>query len=83
MRLVILLLNLYSWLIIARALSSWLTNDLKNPIVRFLHQATEPVLRPLRQILSPGGVGGIDISPILAIVLIQIVKYVILTLAYR
>lgn len=83
MRLVLLLLNLYAWLVIARALVSWFSNDLRNPVVRFLHLATEPVLKPLRQVLSPGGVGGIDISPILAIVLIQIAKYVLVTLAYR
>ncbi len=83
MRAVILLLNIYAWLVIARALASWFTHDLGNPIIRFLHEVTEPVLKPLRQVLSPGGVGGIDISPILAIVLIQIVKYVLLTLANR
>jgi hypothetical protein len=65
---VILLLNLYAWVIIARALVSWLNPDPRNPLVRLLDQATEPVLKPLRQILSPGGIGGIDISPILAIV---------------
>lgn len=83
MRLVLLFLNLYAWLIIARALISWFSNDLTNPLVRLLHQVTEPVLRPLRQVLSPGGVGGIDISPILAIVLIQIAKYALVSLAYR
>lgn len=82
MQLVILALNLYAWVIIARALVSWVTNDLRNPIVRLLHHATEPVLKPLRQILSPGGVGGIDISPILAIVLIQVAKYFLIRLAY-
>ncbi len=82
MRLLILLLNLYAWVIIARALVSWVSNDLRNPIVRFLHAATEPVLRPLRQVLSPGGVGNIDISPILAIVLIQIAKYVLIRLSW-
>lgn len=83
MRLLVLLLDLYAWLIIARALVSWITSDLANPAVRLLHQLTEPVLRPLRQKLSPGGIGAIDISPILAIVLIQIVKYVLINLAYR
>lgn len=82
-RLLILFLNLYAWLIIARALVSWFNPDRRNPLVRALHQATEPVLRPLRRILSPSGVGGIDISPILAIVLIQVAKYIVITLAYR
>ena len=82
-RRLILLLNLYAWVIIARALISWFNPDPRNPLVRLLDQATEPVLKPLRQILSPGGIGGIDISPILAIVIIQVAKYVVITLAYR
>lgn len=82
-RLLILLLNLYAWVIIARALISWFNPSPRNPLIQLLHQATEPVLRPLRQVLSPGNVGGIDISPILAIVIIQIAKYVVIQLAYR
>lgn len=82
-RLLILALNLYAWVIIARALVSWLNPDPRNPLVRLLHQATEPVLRPLRQILSPSGIGGIDISPILAIVLIQVAKYIVIVVAGR
>lgn len=82
-RLLLLLLNLYAWVIIARALASWFTHDLRNPIVRLLHEVTEPVLRPLRQIVDPRRLGGLDISPILAIVLIQILKYLVISLAYR
>ncbi len=82
MRVLLFLLNLYTWVIIARALVSWVSPDPKNPIVQFLYQATEPVLRPLRRIVSPDATGGIDISPILAIVLIQIVKYLLVLLAY-
>ena len=82
-RLLILLLNLYAWVIIARALISWFNPNPRSPLVRLLHQATEPVLRPLRQVLSPSGMGGIDISPIVAIVLIQVAKYVVITLAFR
>ncbi len=40
------------------------------------------MLRPLRRIVSPDAIGGIDISPILTIVLIQIVKYLLVSLAY-
>ena len=82
MRLLLFLLNLYTWVIIARALVSWVSPNPRNPIVQFLYQVTEPVLRPLRQIVSPDAIGGIDISPILAIVLIQIVKYLLVSLAY-
>lgn len=80
MRAVFLLLDVYTWIIIARALVSWVSPDPRNPIVQLLHQATEPVLRPLRQMVG-GGLGALDISPILAIVLIQILKYVLASLA--
>ena len=82
MRVLFLLLDVYTWIIIARALVSWVGPDPRNPIVQFLHQATEPVLRPQRQMVG-GGLGGLDISPILAIVLIQILKYVLASLAWR
>ncbi len=71
------LLNLYTWVIIIRALVSWVSPahvDPRNPIVRLLVQVTEPVLAPLRQVIPPQALGGIDVSPIVAILLIQGVK---------
>ena len=44
-----LALNIYMWLVIARALLSWVNPDPYNPIVRFLYNVTEPVLRFLRR----------------------------------
>lgn len=66
------LLNIYLWIIIIRALISWVNPDPYNPIVRFLYQATEPVLYPIRRRLP--FMGGIDLSPlvvILAIIFLQ------------
>jgi YggT family protein len=57
-------LNIYMWLIIARALLSWVSPDPYNPIVRFLYRVTEPVLSYVRRRL-PVIFGGIDFSPIL------------------
>ncbi|HSE94726.1 MAG TPA: YggT family protein, partial [Methylomirabilota bacterium] len=54
------LLWAYLWIIIIRALLSWVSPDPWNPIVRFLNQVTEPVLRPIRQRLP---MTGIDFSP--------------------
>ncbi len=65
-------LTLYYWLIVIRALISWVNPDPFNPIVRFLHRATDPVLDPIRKILPQGF--GIDISPIIAFFLIILVK---------
>ncbi len=66
-------LTLYMWVIIARAVISWVNPDPFNPIVRFLHSVTEPLLYPIRQRL-PMAFGGIDFSPlilILAIIFVQ------------
>jgi YggT family protein len=59
---------LYMWVIIARALISWVNPDPWNPIVRFLQRATEPVLHPIRRRMGWGL--GIDFSPIIAILII-------------
>ncbi len=62
-------LTLYMWIIIGRAVISWVNPDPYNPIVRFLNAATEPVLFPIRRRL-PIFFGGIDFSPILVILAI-------------
>jgi YggT family protein len=64
-----ILLNLYMWAIIINALLSWVSPDPYNPIVRFLYQVTEPALRPIRRVIPMRGMG-IDISPIIAILII-------------
>ena len=62
-----LILNLYMWIVIARAILSWVNPDPRNPIVRFLYNATEPLLYRVRRTV-PALVGGMDFSPILVIV---------------
>ena len=62
------LLTLYMWVIIARAVISWVNPDPWNPIVQFLDRATEPVLMPIRRRL--GWRTGIDLSPLIAILII-------------
>jgi len=71
------LLDVYMWIIIASALISWVSPDPYNPIVRFLRQVTEPVLRPIRRLI-PTYQTGIDFSPLVAIILIQLIERVIL-----
>ena len=72
------LLGLYSWVIIAAALISWVSPDPRNPIVMFLRQVTEPVLAPVRRLLPPWTTGGLDFSPLIVILAIQFVERVIL-----
>ena len=59
---------LYMWVIIARALISWVNPDPCNPIVQFLQRVTEPVLYPIRR--RVGFAMGIDLSPIIALLVI-------------
>ena len=62
-------LTLYMWIVVARAVISWVNPDPYNPIVRFLYSATEPVLYRLRRAF-PLYAGGIDFSPIVVFVAI-------------
>jgi YggT family protein len=55
-------LSIYMWIVIARAVLSWVNPDPYNPIVRFIHNVTEPVLFRIRSKLP--NFGGIDLSPI-------------------
>ena len=68
-----ILLSIYMWIIIISALMSWVNPDPYNPIVRFLHAVTEPVLRPIRRIIG-FRLGVIDISPMVVILAILFVK---------
>jgi YggT family protein len=66
-------LTIFMWIIIARAILSWVSPDPYNPIVRFIHNVTEPVLYQVRRKI-PLSFGGIDFSPIvilLAIIFLQ------------
>jgi YggT family protein len=72
------LLNIYSWIIIAAALMSWVSPDPRNPIVMLLRQITEPVLAPFRRLLPPWKTGGLDLSPIFVLIAIQFVERVVL-----
>jgi YggT family protein len=61
-----LALTIFMWIIIARAILSWVSPDPYNPIVRFIHNITEPVLYQIRKRI-PLNFGGIDFSPILVL----------------
>jgi YggT family protein len=71
-----LLLNVYMYLIIGRAIISWVNPDPYNPIVNFLYTATEPVMRIARRIIPPIG-GTLDISPIIVLVLIYFIRILV------
>ncbi len=62
------------WMIIVRALISWVNPDPYNQIVQFLQAVTEPILAPIRRILPPAFRFGLDISPIIAILAVMFLK---------
>ena len=68
-----IVLSIFMWIVIARAVLSWVSPDPYNPIVRFINKVTEPVLYQIRKRI-PVNFGGIDFSPIivfLAIIFLQ------------
>jgi YggT family protein len=69
MALIALVVNLVCYaliiLILVRVAFSWVSRDYRNPIYRFTYQITEPILRPVRNLLPGGGMGGLDFSPMI------------------
>jgi YggT family protein len=72
-RLLELVLWAYFWILIARAVLSWVNPDPFNPIVRFLYRVTEPVLRPIRYRL-PTVAMGLDLSPMVVMLAIYFLE---------
>ena len=73
--LIVLLLDFYSWVLIASVLLSWFNLGEEHPVVRFVGSATEPVLAPIRRILP--AMGGMDFSPMLLLFGIRLLKRVL------
>lgn len=68
-----MVLSAAMWMLIISALISWVSPDPFNPIVRFLHAVTHPMLKPVRRFVPPLG-GKVDISPIILIILIAFLQ---------
>jgi YggT family protein len=66
-------LFIYMWIIIIRAVLSWVSPDPYNPIVRFINNVTEPVLYQIRRRL-PVSFGGIDLSPVIVLLIIMFLQ---------
>jgi YggT family protein len=72
-------LTIFYWLILVRALISWVNPDPANPIVQLLERTTEPILAPIRRLLPPMA---IDISPIIAFLIIIFLKHFLVQTLY-
>ena len=69
---VTLFIQLYSFVILARVLMSWVNIDPYSPLARTIFDLTEPVLAPVRNLLPPAS--GLDFSPIIVIILLQVLQ---------
>jgi len=74
--------EIYAYIVVARAILSWVNPDPYNPIVRFLYSATEPVLQRMRRVL-PLQFGGIDLTPMVLIFILFFVSNFLRTLLFR
>lgn len=73
-----MVLTFFMWAIVIRALISWVNPDPYNPIVQILHRLTDPILSRLRRLIPMYNMG-IDLSPLIAIVLIIFLKAFVVT----
>jgi YggT family protein len=71
--------QIYILIVIARAVISWVNPDPYNPIVRFLHSATDPVLYRLRNLLPFLRAGAFDFSPIVLLILLSVVQQIVVS----
>jgi len=63
--------------VLLRVLFSWINPDPYNTLVRWVYQLTEPILAPLRRVIPP--LGGLDITPMVALLILQLVHRLILS----
>jgi YggT family protein len=75
---IIFLARALNFAILLRVIVSWLSSDPYNPIVSLIYGITEPILAPIRRVLP--SMGGLDLSPLVALILIQVAQRVLLTL---
>ncbi|RLB63728.1 MAG: YggT family protein [Deltaproteobacteria bacterium] len=82
-RILDLAFNIYIFIVVARALVSWVNPDPYNPIVRFLHSATDPVLYRLRRLLPFLQAGAFDFSPIVLLILLSVIQQMLVSFLYQ
>ncbi len=82
-RILELAFTIYIFIVIARALISWVNPDPYNPIVRFLHNMTDPALYRIRRVLPFLQMGGLDLSPIALLLLLSVVQQLVVGFLYR
>ena len=76
-----LLLNIFLFAVLIQVILSWINPGTYNPVTSILFSITEPVLRPCRRLLPP--ISGMDLSPLLALIGIQLFKMLLLPPLYQ
>jgi YggT family protein len=82
-RILELAFTIYIFIVIARALISWVNPDPYNPIVRFLHNMTDPALYQIRRLMPFLQMGGLDLSPIALLLLLSVAQQLVVGFLYR
>ena len=77
-----IILSIYMWIIIIRALISWVNPDPYNPIVQLLYKLTEPVLSQIRRLVPAYGFG-MDLSPFIALLVVIFLKAFLVASLYQ
>lgn len=72
--------NVLVWLIIGRCILSFIRHDPYNPLIKFVYDVTEPIMAPFRRIIP--ATGGIDFSPIIAVLAISLIQKIVIDLLY-
>ncbi len=77
-----MVINIYIWIVIIAALISWVRPDPYNPIVQILFRLTEPLYAKIRRVI-PTTISGIDLTPILVILLLQFIETFLVKLLFE
>jgi YggT family protein len=73
-----MLISVYQLIVLGRVLLSWFPDiDRSNPLVQMLYDLTEPVLRPIREAMMGGGMGGLDFSPMILLVGLSVIRMIL------
>jgi YggT family protein len=72
MRLIVTLIDLYSLVVLAAVVMSWVRADRRHPFVQLVYNLTEPAITPIRRVLPP--VGGLDFSPMILLLALRLLR---------
>ena len=72
MRLIVTLIDLYSFVVLAAVVMSWVRADRRHPFVQLVYNLTEPVIAPIRRVVPP--MGGLDFSPMILLLALRLLR---------